>query len=167
MARRLVSSRRPFVRRQSNVSWGGIQIALTSIPLATKVILGSFVSATQFDETILRTRGSLLFVGAANAQSIMAIGMIVVSEDAFATGIGAIPGPVSDIGNDGWFYWQALVQGADAVSHPGGIFNVDNKGKRIVREGSRIAIIGEGAASPATGAGLVTGYLRVLGMFRS
>jgi len=161
---------RPFQSRQRNVSWGGLQIAPTTIVAATKVILGSFVLATQFDETVLRIRGVLSVSSdqeAALERPQCAVGMIVVSEDAFATGIGALPGPTSDIDNDGWFFWQALCGFVDPVGAVGFNYIIDNKGKRIVRQGSRIAVIGEGGVSPVADGNVVWGYLRLLAMFRS
>ncbi len=162
--RRQVPGTRFATRRVQNLSWAGLQIPATSLGVDTKVILGSFVLGTEFDETMMRLRGVWLYIGAANAASQAAVGMIVVSDDAFTVGISAIPGPISDIDNDGWVYWQGLVQGFDAVSHVPGVFDIDNKGKRVVRQGSRIALIAEGGS---VGVGLIRGFVRLLAMFRS
>jgi len=165
--RRTVTTRS---RHQRNVSWGGLEIIPTTIVIDTKIILGSFVLATQFDETVLRVRGGFMVSSdqvATLERPQGAVGMIVVSEDAFATGIGAVPGPVTDIGNDGWFMWQPLTAffdtGGDNVPH---YFEIDSKAKRIVREGSRIVVVAEGSAGGTQGM-IMWGYLRVLGMFRS
>ncbi len=165
-SRRLVA--RPG-RRVSNVSWGGLEIIPTTLAVDTKVILGSFVLSGQFDETALRVRGNLTYSSdqvATLERPQAAVGMVVVSEDAFTVGISAVPGPVTDIGNDGWFMWQALAAffdtGGDNVPFN---FPIDQKGKRIVREGSRIVVVAEG--STTTTAGIIWGYLRLLGMFRS
>ena len=58
--------------------------------------------------TIVRSRGefAVRIAAAAVGDTIVrgAFGMIVVSADAFAVGVTAIPGPISDVGND-WFVW--------------------------------------------------------------
>ena len=170
MAARVVR-RAPLRRRQSNVSWGGFQVPATVIPVETKLILGSFILATQFDETVLRVRGEIMATSDQTAlleRAEGALGMIVVSEDAFAAGISAVPGPVSDIGNDGWFLWQAYTTYFDLIQGMTPHFiTIDSKAKRIIREGSRIAVVAEGAASPEATACIVQGYFRVLSMFRS
>ena len=98
-----------------------------------------------------------------------AVGMIIVSEDAFAAGIGSIPGPVSDIGNDGWFFWTSLAVTFDASGGNGGgaWFEFDSKGKRIVHQGQRVVIVAEGAAAPAVAGYALAGFIRLLAKFRS
>ncbi len=169
--RRVTRSRVVGRRPVRNMSWAGAQFPLTVIPVATKVILGSFVASTEWDETVTRVRGQVVYlsdqIGTLEAP-IAAIGMIVVSEDAFAAGIAAIPGPVSDIGNDGWFMWQAMTGYFDLIA--GGdpnFINIDSKAKRIVQQGWRVVIMAEGAIAPSTEGGRLTGFLRVLSQFRT
>ena len=165
--------RRSFVpvKRVRNYAWGGFQIPTTVIPVETKVILGSFILSTQWDETVTRTRGQLTVTSdqiAAVEVSMGAFGMIVVSDDAFTAGIGSVPGPVSDIGNDGWFVWQPLATYFDLIGGRVPLYQtIDSKAKRIVREGSRVLVIAEGGASPQVEGLRVGGYMRQLGLFRS
>jgi len=167
--------RRSFVTRASrtrNMAWGGIQVPPTTLAADTKVILGSFVLSTQFDETVLRTRGGFMVHALLTTPpnlAIAAVGMIVVSEDAFAAGIGSVPGPITDIGNDEWFFWQPLANTFDAAGGLGGgtWYEFDQKGKRIVREGNRIVLVAEGVITPGTETLTVAGFVRILGMFRS
>ena len=154
-----------------NYAWGGFSIPTTVVPVETKVILGSFILSTQFDETVVRTRGQISTISDQIATleiATAAIGMIVVSEDAFAAGIGSVPGPVSDIGNDEWLLWQGLNSYFDLIAGGDAVIQVlDSKAKRIVREGNRVAVVVEGAASPETTSMRVTGHIRVLSLFRS
>ena len=171
MAARRFAPARVQRRPVRNYAWGGISIPQTVIPVETKVILGSFILSTQFDETVVRVRGQLVCIsdqiGTLEAAS-AAIGMIIVSEDAFAAGIGSVPGPVSDIGNDEWFMWQPLSSYFDLIAGGDPLFQtIDSKAKRIVREGSRVAVVAEGAASPEVTAMRFSGHLRVLSLFRS
>ena len=128
-------------KRVTNMSWTGfVQPALQALPAASKVIVGSFVLDTAFDETLLRTRGAMLFNSdqiAAGEEVIGALGMILVSEDAFAAGIASIPSPVNDIDNDGWVLWHPVVNQFRATqSSQQVISHFDSKAKRIVRQGS-------------------------------
>ena len=83
---------------------------LTTSSAAT--IKGAFSFAVTLGNTdaatLVRTRGSLLVRAAAAAagDSLVrgAMGMLVISEDALAIGVTAIPGPLSDVEND-WFVW--------------------------------------------------------------
>ena len=62
--------------------------------------------------TIVRTRGELLvyLTGAGGAKTEgfrYAFGMCVVSENAAGVGVTAVPGPITDIGWDGWFVYES------------------------------------------------------------
>ena len=162
----------PVRRKTQNLSWAGIEIAPTVIAASTKVILGSFVLTTEWDETIMRSRGMVVWISdqlAAIETPTAALGMIVVSEDAFTVGISAIPGPVTDISFDEWFFWQPMVAYADNgnTGKPPNYISFDQKGKRIVRQGNRVVIIAEGQDAAASEGGMIAGYMRILGMFRS
>jgi len=160
------------VSDQPNYSWAGLEINNQTVAANTKVILGSFTLSTDFDETVTRTRGAICvrsdqLIAVENYAGV--IGMIVVSEDAFATGIGAIPGPSSDSSNDGWFFWQVLSGVFDLAGGNGGgnLHPLDSKGQRIVRSGSRIVVVVEGGQTAGAVGFNISGYLRILGRFRS
>ena len=90
-------------RKVANLSWTGLEIDATIIAATAKVLLGSFVLSGDFDETVTRSRGAMMVrsdQSAASETQIGAMGMIVVSDDAFAAGITALPGPATDVGND-------------------------------------------------------------------
>ncbi len=142
-------------RRVPNYTWAGfVSAAAVSVPAATKVLLGTFTLSTSFDETMTRVRGHMDWVGIGASG---AFGMIVISSDAAAIGITAIPGPVTDVDNDDWFLWQPVSDSTQAI--------LDTKAQRIVREGSVIAMVAENAHA-STGATIQLA-LRLLGRFRS
>jgi len=79
-----------------------------TISATGKVILGAGASALNDGLTVVRTRGQLLVrqstSAAANNGYTFGMGICIVSSDAFAVGITAIPGPITDMDWDGWFY---------------------------------------------------------------
>ena len=173
MPRRL----RQFPQRSTpaNRSWaGGVETVYTVVPAASKILLSSFtLSNPGIDETVLRTVGLISIasdsVSASEAQ-IGAFGMIVVSTTALAVGITAIPSPVTDISDDGWFNFQAFANDQKLLSSVGLIadfskeYIFDSKAKRVVSEGQAIAVVAENAHS-ATGL-TIQASIRMLSMVR-
>ena len=107
MARRIIS---PRSRRATD--WGfGIDFADQSITGSSKVLSTTSLGiATPF--TLIRMRGSfhMYLVGTAGALGDGfngAVGIGLVSNEAFGVGITAIPGPQSDANWDGWI-WQSF-----------------------------------------------------------
>jgi len=135
-----------------NRSWDGFFTpAIVTVAAATKVLLGTFtLNNPGIDETFLRAVGRY-FINTdtgANEQQIGAIGMIVVSETAVAAGVASIPGPTSDIGNDGWFFHSTFCQDwqfSDATGQRiGGLsYEFDSRGKRVIHDQSAVAIVVE------------------------
>jgi len=85
-------------------------------------------------------------------EQIGAIGFIVVTDAALAVGITAIPGPVTDAADDGWFVWEpfmqltgSVVSGNAASPNPIPYF-FDSKGMRKVQEGYSIVVVAENAS---------------------
>ncbi len=117
MARRVFSNRTSG-RQQSqrpNRSWAAIvDAAETTVPAASKVLLGTFTpSVDGIDEVVLRTRGVLAVRSDQTAGSelqIGAFGMIVVTDTAAAAGAASIPSPATDADDDGWFVWLPFAQ---------------------------------------------------------
>ena len=163
------------VRRRSgsNKSWDGFFTpSPVVIPAASKVLLGSIMlNNPGIDETVLRTVGTL---GVASDQSaasevqIGAFGMIVVSDDALAVGITAIPGPVTGVGEDGWFLFASINQrflfGSAIGMNPdyGHVYNFDSRAKRKIEDGRVVVLVAENAH--ATHGFNVTLALRQLSM---
>ncbi len=155
MARRF--QRQSQVRRRTpNRSWSGTQtVAFTVIPAASKVLLSTFVlSNPNIDETILRVVGG---VGVASDQNVAseaqigAVGLHLITDNAFAIGITAIPDPITDITSDGWFMYQLFNQrnnfatavGFDSIQMMW--YPIDSTAKRVIVEGSRVAVVAANA----------------------
>jgi len=164
---------RNFKKSPSNKSWAGLQTNDITIAGSTKVLLGSFVlSNAGIDETMLRTVGTLGISPDQSATSevqIGALGLIVVTDRAAAVGITAIPGPITDIDDDGWFLYIPIVQAFRAGDSTGNTpdwatqYHFDSKAKRIVSDGQQIAMVIENATAFGMKASIV---MRTLSMVR-
>jgi len=137
-------------RKVVNYSWTGTTTAsLIVVAPLTKVFLGSFALVTPFEETVVRARGVMFINSDQSAgveQQLGAFGLIRVTNLAVAAGAASIPGPSTDITNDGWLLWQGIAQqGVVALAHLGGgmLYHLDSKAQRIVREGQSIAMMVE------------------------
>ena len=90
---------------------------VTTVAGIVKAVYSFFVVLGATDAaTLVRTRGSVIIRAAAAAvgDSLVrgAFGQIVVSEDAAAIGVTALPGPLSDVEND-WFVWAPFTLAFD------------------------------------------------------
>ena len=136
--------RTSFPRRTipPNRGWAGAQNTNILVE-RTKVLIGAFILSNEsIDETVLRTVGTIMIsqVGGGSQFVLGAFGMIVVSELALAAGQLSLPGPIEDIASDGWFvHVPVMGEGADGIVVP---FN--SKAKRVVHDGSAIALMWEG-----------------------
>ena len=113
---------RPQIRSQRRkANWTvGPQSGADGVPIAlsasSKVLMG--VGAVVLDSgiTLVRTRGELMILlkTSSNAAGgfVGAFGLCVVTDQAFAAGVGSIPGPVADDDWDGWFYHRYLALGS-------------------------------------------------------
>ena len=110
--------------------------------------------------TIVRTRGQMLvtIVDNSGVRQIMqgAMGIILVSSDAFSAGIGSLPGPISDDQND-WYVWapftlSTLDGTADdqAISQTVRV-DFDSRGMRKSKFGDVAAIVLEIESDVAAG----------------
>ena len=130
-----------------NVGPGGT--ALASIVASGSQILGSGAAATTDGLTLVRTRGRAIFkvqsFTAAGDAFTGAFGIGIVTAEAFAIGITAMPIPVTDLNWDGWLY-HSMVQvvagdkTAGDVDFTGAtqILDVDSKAMRKLRLGDTI-----------------------------
>ena len=145
--RQLRSSSRP------NRGWAGIVSSdFVTVAAATKVLLGSFVLVGDVEETVLRVVGQIAIRSDQNSAAefqMGAFGITTVNEVAFAVGVTACPGPVTEIEDDGWFVHQTILQtydfqtaaGFDSVSAVR--YPIDSKAKRKFEDGYRAAIVVE------------------------
>ncbi len=138
-------------------TWSRNQIAPTTVPTSSKILLGTFVlSNLGIGETVRRTLGQIMVRSdqvAAGEDVIGAFGMIVVSDIAAAAGIASVPDPVTEASDDGWFVWQGLsaTQGGSA-QRTGQLIQFDSKAMRRNEEGFSIALV---VANASASAGMV------------
>jgi len=102
--------------------------------------------------TIVRTRGMITIKPgsfAADLDIIGAVGIGVISDEAFGIGITAIPTPYSDADWPGWLMWESFAIHLEVLSAVG--FNVpaavaiavDSKGMRKVGSNESLVLIAE------------------------
>ena len=133
-----------------NRGWSAtLESTVTSVGASNKVILASFANNVAADLTILRVVGG---VAVASDQSAAvevqqgAVGMMIVTDIAFAAGAASVPGPVTDAADDGWFVHQFFGQQSSLVATmPNSVwYPIDQKAKRIVDStGQVIVLMGE------------------------
>jgi len=99
--------------------------------------------------TIVRARG-IMFIesdqSAASEQQSMTIGHCVVSDQAVAIGITAVPTPNTDGDSDLWYVYQSLMtaQGAGTVDSQLGIaVEYDSRAMRKVEDGAQLIVVAE------------------------
>ena len=82
-----------------------------------------------------------------------AVGGIVVSDKAVATGATAIPDPVTEVSSDSWFMYQSFVgPQSTALDGPGPQhFPIDSRAQRKVGDGEQFAVV---IANPSSVDGL-------------
>ncbi len=91
-----------------------------------------------------------------------AIGAVVVSEEAQAIGVTAIPTPVTSDGSDLFFMHQpflnqfTFVSGVGFEGNSGQRFTIDSKAMRKVEDGQDLAIVAE---LDASGTGFILGTI--------
>ena len=143
-------SRSGFVRATRSrriMKWGlgPGDTAGTAISGTGQQILGSgVVLATSTQLTLIRLRGifhGFLKTGAADAGFQMAVGVGLVTNEAFAVGATAVPGPISEADWDGWMYHRFVDIHQATATFDGGEANsnfdieVDTKAMRKWSEG--------------------------------
>ncbi len=136
-----------------NREWSGFaNSTFIDLAAASKVIVATFLPLSG-DITILRTVGQ---IGISSDQSgaqehqLGAFGLIVVSERAVTVGITAIPDPITEIEDDGWFVYQSFNQlGDGSVNSSSKVYDFDSKAKRIVPSEGRQIVAVMANASPS------------------
>ena len=171
MANVITSNRTGFIRRAGRSTrqtmWVGLAETSTALAGAGSGVLFTGYSAAVLalrPFTIVRTR--LLFHVASDQQAatedyIAAIGMAIVTEQALAVGITAVPTPMVDNDSDAWFLWAAsaghFVFGTAVGMHQGGGApqQVDSKAMRKVEDGFDVATVIENGGSPFLGSSVI------------
>ena len=155
-------ARRPFVRgrntarRKTQWTSSPAETAFIALAAATSIFDLAFTTTGDRPETMARLRGLLTVMTdqfTATESPFGAVGMCVVSDEAAAVGITAMPKPYTDAESDLWLfhqYWSAPVSAPTAV----GMNNVavqyllDSKAMRKVNEDETlVGIIQNGSAA--------------------
>ncbi len=162
MARRLHSGfSRPLRQGQRRkVTWFASvdQTVEQNLAAATSVLSQSITgSANDAPFTIARTRGMLICKSdqvVAARFPFGALGFSVVSDQALAIGITALPLPIADEVSDLFFVYQTWYAGIDVLSSVGFVgsdmwarFDFDSKAQRKVEPGQAIVVVMENAAT--------------------
>ncbi len=146
-----------FIRRAGGMRRESLwfPIAATDVsPIAGGVLIASLNAAALALRpfTVVRTRVQLFGRTdqlVTDEQWIAAYGLAVVSDQAVAIGVTAIPTPITDLGSDLWFMHQFVsgqfsdngeVAGVTEIPF---IKDVDSKAMRKVEDGQDIAIVAE------------------------
>ena len=108
-----VGARRTRAPARQTVWIGPADQPQAAVASNTSVVVASFdASAAGFDKaTLVRTRGVFLHRPSAYSVDLAyqgAFGIGIVSDDAFAIGTTAIPGPFTDSDWGGWFVWRSF-----------------------------------------------------------
>ena len=154
MARRVV--RRSSGPRRETV-WGG-HIPLIDTVSATLVLILTLNAAALALRpfTIVRTHLEVEFGSdqvAASEVQIAAIGLAIVSDQASAIGITAIPTPITDLDSDLWFMHQPMINSmfvgdATGVKQPfSSRYSIDSKAMRRVNADEDMVFVLEGASA--------------------
>ena len=109
--------------------------------------------------TIVRTRFQIMVTSdqvIASEDQGGALGMAVVSDQATAIGVSAVPTPITDMGSDLWFVHQqyhtafTLVSGVGFDGRSGQVVDIDSKAMRKVDIGQDVVIVAE-SDTPSSG----------------
>jgi len=159
MPRTNVGVRRASFRQSQKrqTIWAFLTPTLTVFTTAGGTILNSgttgLLNLRPF--TIVRSHVEL-YIGSdqtANTESqIGAFGMAIVSDQAVAIGVTAVPTPDTDAGSDLWFAHQYMhnriaVSSAASVFQTGTKYTVDSRAMRKVEDGQDLIVVGELSAA--------------------
>jgi len=154
----MARNRTRFVRGGRQVretSWQQIATVETSLTGAPSVVLSHSASAALLalrPFTIVRVRGVLQCQSdqvIASESYGVGIGMAVVSDQAVAIGVTAVPTPVTDRGSDLWLLYESLfarfnfADGTGLIDPMGRFIQFDSKAMRKVEEGQDVIITQE------------------------
>ena len=147
-------ARRPFVRggQRRATSWIDIPIQPVALGAGGAAITHTMtaIELAKRPITVIRTHLELLFQSdqlSATETQLGAVGLCVVSDQAAAIGITAVPTPDTDLASDLWFLNQILMNdisvnsavGFDSMA--GRLFSMDSKAMRKVNDDQQIVVV--------------------------
>ena len=136
-------------RQRRETLWFGVFSTLTTLGVGSTAVLLTVLNAAALalrPFTIIRSRGELWIrsdqVGVAEDQS-AAYAQAVVSEQASAIGVTAVPTPITDSSSDLFFVYQVMksaqgIASGTSVGLRGTRYEVDSKAMRKVEEGEDV-----------------------------
>ncbi len=157
--------------RRSDYEWLGVCGTVTALDLAVNAVqIGTTGFVSEVSQTLIRVRGRVfgqLDIAGVDERVMVAVGLIVVSSEAFAAGAGSVPSPGSD--SEAPWLWHdhlSMSSGAEAAVVTDAYFDriqIDNKAMRRLKPNENIAFMAEVCATADMGGSLDLMYgLRVL-----
>ncbi len=173
MARSRTGRAAHIVRQKRLSTWFNYAPVTTAMTAAGGTIFYSLNAAALALRpfTIVRTRFLVSIKSdqqAATENQIGAFGMAVVSDQAVAVGVTAVPTPITDQGSDLFFAWQPLIAsfvfstGVGTDSQNATTFVMDSKAMRKVDVGQDIVGVGEGEFAIGDGISVTTMGLQLI-----
>jgi len=145
-------------RMRRETIWASVPVASNTVALGTSLILTGLSAAglALRPFTVVRVRGLIALRSDQNANSEaqwVSYGHCVVSDQALAIGVTAVPTPVTDAQSDLWFVYEELanaiiVSSATSVLQHTVSKDFDSRAMRKVEEGQDLISVME---TPATG----------------
>jgi len=163
---------RSFGRAKRKSTWVGpadqgyVNVAAAGATLMASFDVSQAVNSAAIGSTIVRTRG-MVSVRAQSAGASLdivgAFGIGVVSSQALAVGITAIPEPFDEADWDGWFVWRSFSYRLEVITAASANFlrwdfEIDSKAMRKLGEGDAFVFVAQSQA----GAFSISAPLRTL-----
>ena len=155
-------------RRQT--TWLDVPVQVSTLSAASQLILS--LTAEELAKrpfTVIRTRLTVSVQSDQSAGSetgISAIGLCVVSDQALAIGVTAVPTPITDLASDLWLMHQPLISAflfatAAGFEEPNDrIYEIDSKAMRKVNNDQDLVMVTENSA--VGGGAIITVLGRIL-----
>ena len=154
--------------------WGDLGEVSSALPAANSAVLTNVTGAALLalrPWTVVRIRGLWHAVSdqeVANETYSLAFGAAVVSDQAVAIGITAVPTPSIDADSDLWMLYERIMGSflikstGEGIVEPGGVTKeFDSRAMRKVEDGSQLIFVVENGAVTAAGC-IVRTFARVL-----
>ena len=145
-------------RRLTQWAATAAETAWTALAAATAILDSTFTVGSDSPETIVRIRGSFDVQSdqlAAQEEPFGAIGIAIVSDQAVAIGVTAIPTPYTDAVSDLWMlheFWSApMTFGVDArgIAKIDQLLVLDSKAMRRISEDETLIVVVENGSAAA------------------
>ncbi len=146
-------------RDRRETSWVPFAFTSTVLAASTPVLFTGFSAGVLVLRpfTVTRLRGWMSLSSdqtTAQERYAAALGLAIVSDQALAVGVTAVPTPVAEADSDLWFLWQSLSGSMLAVTSTGlsdtqPTVVLDSRAMRKVEDGQDIAVVQEASGGSA------------------